>query len=329
MPTIRFSPKLVVNWSGGSMTFYPDANPEVTSVDGQVYHEGLGLGLTWAALIAAAGTTVSHDGASFSMHIVFQSADGYRRCHRGIFLFDTSALPDGITITSATFSVYGTSKSRSGAVITPNINVYSSAPASNTNIVAGDYDSFGSTAFSDTPIDYDAWSITGYNDFTLNAAGIAAISLTGITKLGLRNANYDVAATEPYPGETGAHSVTMSCYTADQGLIAGGAAYPTNPLIRPSGIVRTFWAGIGGQSVYQTQLLLGGISPNYVSPFSKRQPESAVAPKETPSGAGYTEADFQRWLMSGIEPGNIIAIFGHFPTYDEWLAKKIAGVEGV
>jgi hypothetical protein len=76
--------------------------------------------------------------------------------------------------------------------IAPDLNIYSSNPASNTALVAGDFDSLGTTAFCDTPILFTNWG-TGYNDFALNASGLAAISKTGVSKFGLRNANYDVA----------------------------------------------------------------------------------------------------------------------------------------
>lgn len=109
-------------------------------------------------------------------------------------------------------------------------------------------------------------------------------------------------------------------FTANKGTV-----FPIDPLLRTSGIVRTFWAGIGGQSVYQTQLMLGGLESIYISPISKREPESAVKPQELPTGAGYTQVDFQRWLASGVSPGLIQAIFGHFPTYEEWLKLKAAG----
>ena len=78
--------------------------------------------------------------------------------------------------------------------------------------------------------------------------------------------------------------------------------YPTDPLLRTSGIVRTFWSGIGGQSVYQTQLILGGVSTNYVSPIGKRQPVGVVESQEPPSRAGYTQADFQKWLLTFTSP---------------------------
>jgi hypothetical protein len=115
---------------------------------------------------------------------------------RSIFLFDTSSIPDSNSIDDATLSIYGYDKTNSFSGDEPNINIYSSNPASNTALEAGDFDSLGETAFS-TAITYTSFSTAGYNNFTLNASGIAAVSKTSVTKLGGRNANYDVANTSP------------------------------------------------------------------------------------------------------------------------------------
>lgn len=107
------------------------------------------------------------------------------------FLFNTTLAG---TITAAVLSVRGYDKWDTNSFI-PNVNIYSSSPASNTAIAAGDFDSFGSTAFA-TAITYAGFS-TGYNDFTFNSTGIAAINKSGISKFGARNASYDVAASAP------------------------------------------------------------------------------------------------------------------------------------
>ena len=96
---------------------------------------------------------------------------------------------------SAIFSIRGTAKA-DNLPATPNINVYSFAPANSNAVVAGDFDSLGSTALS-TAITFAGYSTTGYNDFTLNADGRAQIAVAGITRLGIRNANYDVANVVP------------------------------------------------------------------------------------------------------------------------------------
>ncbi len=59
-------------------------------------------------------------------------------------------------------------------------------------------------------------------------------------------------------------------------FLSGGTVYPTNPLLRASGIRRTFWAGLGGLSVYQVELALGGMTTAYVSPIGSRDIQGAV-----------------------------------------------------
>ncbi len=114
---------------------------------------------------------------------------------RGICLFNTAAIGASSTIQSATLSFFGLSKDDSLAA-TPDCNVYSSAPASNTVVAASDYNTLGSTPFS-TAITYAGWSTTAYNDFVLNSDGLAAISKIGVSKFGCRNASYDVANSSP------------------------------------------------------------------------------------------------------------------------------------
>lgn len=193
-------------------TFYPDPDPENTSVDGAVYHV-VSAGNTWATIRDGAGTNAD-PGDNVNPFIRIRShtdSNKWVDIFRSIFLFDASAIGDTDTIDSAILSVYSTGKADGGSW-TPNINVYSSAPASNTNLVAGDFGSLGTTAFS-TVITYAGWA-DGYNAFTLNASGLAAISKTVVSKFGLRNANYDVANSAPTWGSNQISSI--SGYYADQ-----------------------------------------------------------------------------------------------------------------
>lgn len=196
-----------------SLTFYPDADPESTSVDGSVvYWTG---SVSWDTLHDSSdgsGTYPSND----SMQVLItagSTTDTWSKLNRCFLLFDTSALPDTATIVSATLSLYGSSKSDL-LYITPSLGVYSSSPASDTNLVNGDYDQVGGTLYSDV-ISYNSISTSGYNDFTLNSSGMAAISKTGISKFSVRNYNYDALDTEP--DWTQAMSSTLTFYSADKG----------------------------------------------------------------------------------------------------------------
>ena len=174
-------------------TYYPDPNVESTSVDGSVKET---TDANWATIVAAAGDTAADTGVAdqYAKIVATANENEWSELWRSIFLFDASA-SNGNTIESATFSLYGQFKD-DGLSITPDLNVYSSAPASNTALGAGDFDSLGITAYS-TAITYAGFSTTGYNAFTINAAGITfiqtAVDGDGIVKFGCRNANYDVA----------------------------------------------------------------------------------------------------------------------------------------
>lgn len=178
-----------------SLTVYPDPHPESTSVDGRVAHGGTNL--SWATIIAESGNTaVDTESDIWAMHFLAGTTTNlWNELTRGIFLFDTSPLTTDAIITEAILSLWGESKFDNLAA-SPDINIYLSAPASNTALAAGDFDSLGSTPFA-TAITYANFLTAAYNDFTLNGSGISNISLTGVSKFGSRNANYDVAGSLP------------------------------------------------------------------------------------------------------------------------------------
>jgi hypothetical protein len=85
--------------------FYPDANPESSSVDGQVGRES---DQTFSAMRTATGNSGNDAGAEANAGRIEASAtsDQYASMFRGIFTFDTSSLPDTDSISAATFSFY-------------------------------------------------------------------------------------------------------------------------------------------------------------------------------------------------------------------------------
>lgn len=194
---------------GTTLTAYPDPNPETTTVDGFLQWWSGG---TWATAVGAAGDGSDDTNTSHIAIRIRSNASNWSQLYRSAYLYDTSSIGTD-NIDDATISFRGTGKS-DGLGITPNVAVCSSAPASNTALVAGDYDSLGTTDFA-TRITYSGWSTTGYNDFTLNAAGEAAIDKGGVSKFGVRNGQYDLDNSEP----TWTANLTsdINCYGADQG----------------------------------------------------------------------------------------------------------------
>lgn len=167
-------------------TFYP-------SLDGTAYHSESGL--TWTQIVQAAGNSAAH-GTDYDQMVdiwadVVPDTDRFRLNARGILLFDTSPIDPGDIILSALLRLYGLYK-LDDLACTPDLAIYSSNPASDSTLVGTDYATLGNTPFSNA-YPWASWVINGWNEIALITAGLAAINKSGLTKLGIRNANYDVA----------------------------------------------------------------------------------------------------------------------------------------
>lgn len=104
--------KIVIGKVGNTTsTFYPDADPESTSVDGIVARTNIGVSL-WGDLRDGAGTYVVDTDVANSLFHLDSSfvTNKWSKILRGIHLFDTSAISDTDTIDSATLSFYGQAK---------------------------------------------------------------------------------------------------------------------------------------------------------------------------------------------------------------------------
>jgi hypothetical protein len=210
----RFAPQL--NLGFDTLTVYPDAYAETSTTDG--WTRRAVSGEAWATIRAGDGTESSN--ADTDKHVFFirmtylNDPNKYDWLGRSIFLFDTSSLPDTAVISAGVMSLYGTTKKDDGTAISPNVDIYTSNPASNTALVASDHQTIGTTSQTGSPITYANWSTSGYNDFTLNATGRGNISKTSITKFGGRNVNYDVDGSTPTWASQSEHYV--KCYFADE-----------------------------------------------------------------------------------------------------------------
>lgn len=162
-------------------TFNPDADPESTTVDGQLQESNQASWATAHDLTTASGAFPSDANLQALVNTNY-------RVYRTIMLFDTSSLTADATLDTVTLpkvslyvsSVTGTSGS---------YGICQSSPASNTNLVVGDLDGF--TVHSDTVAAAAAassLSTTAYNDFTWSSSTYNSwISLTSVTKLGYRH----------------------------------------------------------------------------------------------------------------------------------------------
>ena len=192
----RYFPELSFNYA--TLTVYPDADPETSTVDGYVSRELVSE--IWATIRNGAGNgTYDSVTAGYSYRLeATATTDLWKTIHRGIYLFDTSPIDNSAVISAATLSLFGQSKASGDWTTTETATaIVASNPASNTALVIADFIVLGITLFSDTIITYTNWNITDYNNFTLNAVGISNISLTSISKFGTRDNTYDLPNTDP------------------------------------------------------------------------------------------------------------------------------------
>lgn len=179
-----------------TVQFYPHTSDGFIEANNATYS---------TAQTASSGSVIT--GATIQFGQQKHSTSGYF-VWRGFFSFDTSSIPVGATIDSAILKIYGTLKLDSGSV-TPAAVVVSNSQASDTALVGDDFDQLGTTSFS--TITYASYSTAGYNEFTLNASGLAQINPGGYSKFGLRT-DKDIAGTAP-PSN---HTSQLYCSSVDE-----------------------------------------------------------------------------------------------------------------
>jgi hypothetical protein len=125
--------------------------------------------------------------------------------NRSFMPFNTAGLPDSAAITAASIYLYVTANySTGGNASYDYYSIVETNQASNTALATGDYDECGKSLANgwshamDTDIiklSADISSVrtnNAYNEFPLNSTGLAVVSKTGYTKLGMRN-GYDIS----------------------------------------------------------------------------------------------------------------------------------------
>lgn len=201
-------------------TFYPDEDAESTSVDGNVAfwngtvpsdlswddHHDRTSGSTVRDALAQSGGALGATGCG-----VGSGGNGSYEIMRCFFLFDTSDIPDGDTISAATLSLYAASIQDSDNDSDAFIAVVDSNPASTTALAADDYDQVGDAIDNPTEMhdsgqrkDITSISTSAYTVWTLNSTGIANIPVdTSIAKFGVRS-GHDIVDIRPVNGGGGA-----------------------------------------------------------------------------------------------------------------------------
>jgi hypothetical protein len=162
----------------------------------------------------AAGTSVDNAttvGWNFSTD---SDSGNWKEVDRGIILFDSRALTSGATISATVLSLYGESKGDSLSVGTPDSDIFTSNPASNTSLTGTDFATVGTTSQTGSAIAYASISTAAYNNFTFNATGRGNVSKTGISKFAVANSFHDRLGNTPNWETT--NSTVVSFFSADQ-----------------------------------------------------------------------------------------------------------------
>jgi hypothetical protein len=167
-----------------TLTEYPDPHPESTTVDGQVCRDTgypSGASESFSTMHNGAGTSVNDSGTNgyFQIYATTTTNEFFNFC-RCIYGFDTSAMGPS-TIDDATASFVGNDYVESLGRF--NIALTASTPASNTALVAADYQTVAFTAFATALIVGTNWNIGSYSNFTLNSTGEDYIETGGVTNL--------------------------------------------------------------------------------------------------------------------------------------------------
>jgi hypothetical protein len=139
----------------------------------------------------------AHDAASAdyvstnSNHVQCDQYIGFQ-ISRYLANFDTAYL-NGRTITSAKFRIQAKDRSIDNNSRLGNLKIGLYGTTASDSLVVGDYSKCGTTAYSDSfNGGYAGFTADAWQEWPLNAAGLAAINKTGITKVCIRDYDYDV-----------------------------------------------------------------------------------------------------------------------------------------
>ncbi len=222
-------------------TRVPQGNPTTVQLsvytgDGYIYNDNS----NWnTGHNAASGTSANNSGTTFIVGSGKSSSTNYR-IQRAFVPFDTSSLPDGVTISDAKLKVYAASKLDDDNDGDDWLTVVQSTQGSVTSLSTSNYDDDGAITNPTEGVDVaerkDITNVStgAYLTFTLNATGRGWIDTAGSTKLGIRE-GHD-AINSSFTGTSGKYdSVTISALNSGTGhdpILE--VTYPTGTLVQDS-----------------------------------------------------------------------------------------------
>lgn len=203
-----------LNLGFDTLMVYPDpGDPGATTVDGIVRR--FTAAESFATIRTSAGNSTWNATTDNAVQFTADTTSNtWTNLYRSFFTFNTSALTGAAVISAATVSLFDSFGVSDPSGLGPGIDLVSVTPTANNALAESDYSAFGTTSYTGSPKTAGSWTSGAYNAFTLNATGLAAVSKTGITRIGARESTYDITGTTP--AWTSGTNVGVGIYFSDQ-----------------------------------------------------------------------------------------------------------------
>lgn len=175
-----------------TLTVYSGAGTGGTTSDARVYRQGVTESYDTIKVGAGNAVTATATTDASAQILCSATSNKFDTLSRGVFSFDTSSIGFGVSVTSATLSIFGSSKADSldlgvsqpwrypNYVITGVVMGNAGTPA------MSDFQAVLGINFNATALSYNALSVTAYNDIPLNEFGMTSIKMNGISQFATR-----------------------------------------------------------------------------------------------------------------------------------------------
>jgi len=210
----------------------PDKVGNTTSVfypyaDGRVYRSTTNESFSTIRTSNGNGNDTGGSGYNIPLLAAGGTSNLYDGMNKGIYSFDTSAIPDTDTINSGTVSFASNNK---GDYFCSSVGI-TEGGGTVSSIATSDYENSLSTSrYNTADITIASWNTAGtYNDFTLSATGTSAIDATGYTKIAVR-LNCDIDNTSP-SGWSAGQTAFVHVFNVEEG---GTASDPKLTIVHSS-----------------------------------------------------------------------------------------------
>lgn len=175
-------------------TFTPDADPETASMD--FWTQRSVANQTWSGLSTGNGNGASASNTSGYIRMRSDTTTNrYNLLNRANFFFDTSSLSGLVTDATLKFYIFS-SADPNPPLWSSAINIYGSSSTNTTAPATSDFQAVQSTPLA-TAISAGSLNTSGYNTFTLNTSGKAAVDTAGLSKFVAILSTYDLNVSTP------------------------------------------------------------------------------------------------------------------------------------